>query len=220
MPKKQNNTALAVPTEAVVLAKKAGQFAAKAEEFKVPDAPAYQEAGNWLKQIKAKAKELDDLRKSMTKPLDDSKKAIMAFFKPPIDRLSTAETSIKRAMVSYMQIEEKKRAAAEEKLRREQERLLERAEAAASAGKDKAADRLEERAELMSTTVAPTVQKVDGIQFRKVWRFNIVNEKLVPREYLIVDEKKLGEIARTEKEGANVPGVEFYADDVLAAGGR
>jgi len=215
MSKKQNSV---VPAEVVALVEKSDRFVAQAEEFKVADAPAYQQAGNWLKQIKSKTKELDDLRKSMTKPLDDSKKAIMAFFKPPMERLSTAEVSIKRGMVAYAQIEEKKRVEAEEKLRKEQEKLLEKADIAAAAGKEKRAEKFEEKAEMMVTTVQSTVQKVAGIQFRKVWRYNIINEKLIPREYLMVDEKKLGELARTEKENANVPGVEFYADDVLAAG--
>lgn len=47
---------------------------------------------------------------------------------------------------------------------------------------------------------------------RKFWKFKIVDEEKVPREYMAPDEKKLGSLARTEKEKASVPGVEFYYD--------
>lgn len=43
------------------------------------------------------------------------------------------------------------------------------------------------------------------------WSFEVVDPEKVPREFLIVDTKKLGQYARSMKETANVPGVKFYA---------
>jgi len=47
-----------------------------------------------------------------------------------------------------------------------------------------------------------------------VYKYRIVDEKLVPYpEYWIIDEKKLGKLARESKGKAKVLGVEFYTED-------
>ena len=95
-----------------------------------------------------------------------------------------------------------------------------RAEAEAQAAAAKlAADQAIRAGTLAKQTVvvdAPPKVTAAGTSFRKVWKFRIVNAALIPREYLIPDEKRLGLIARTDKEGASVPGVEFYADEIIA----
>jgi hypothetical protein len=53
---------------------------------------------------------------------------------------------------------------------------------------------------------------------RKAWKHRIIDETKVPREYLMIDESKLGAMARATKGTVKVDGVEFYADDVIAAG--
>ncbi|MBL7685943.1 MAG: hypothetical protein JNK65_07925 [Deltaproteobacteria bacterium] len=67
---------------------------------------------------------------------------------------------------------------------------------------------------------APEPPKVSGITSKKTWKFKITNQELIPREYLIPDEKTLGQIARTLCENATVPGVEFYFDLTISAGRR
>lgn len=48
-----------------------------------------------------------------------------------------------------------------------------------------------------------------------VYKYRIVDEKLVPfPEYWMIDEKKLGKLARDSKATAKVPGVEFYTEDL------
>lgn len=49
-----------------------------------------------------------------------------------------------------------------------------------------------------------------GTRANTVWRFRVIDPALVPREFLMIDEKKLGEHARTMKEKAQVAGVEFF----------
>ncbi|MBL7686227.1 MAG: hypothetical protein JNK65_09385, partial [Deltaproteobacteria bacterium] len=62
--------------------------------------------------------------------------------------------------------------------------------------------------------------KVSGIASKTTWKFRIVNKKLIPREYLIPDEKAIGGIARSLGERANIPGVEFYPEMNISAGRR
>lgn len=57
-----------------------------------------------------------------------------------------------------------------------------------------------------------------GVATRKLWKFEIVDASLIPREYLIPDEKKIGELARTLQGKAALPGVRFF--DEIKIGGR
>lgn len=57
-----------------------------------------------------------------------------------------------------------------------------------------------------------------GVATRKLWKFEIVDVSLIPREYLIPDEKKIGELARTLQGKAALPGVRFF--DEIKIGGR
>lgn len=182
----------------------------------VSDARTYQLAGERLKEIKSKAKTIETLRKTMTKPLDDSKKAIMAFFKTPQDELTKAESIIKGAMTTYAVAEDKKRQEAEAKERAEQEAARAKLEALRADGKEAEADDLE----MDLIFAAPTVieqAKVDGVSMRDVWKYRIIDEDKIDRKYLIINTKLLGDIARSTKGTVSVEGVEFYSEKTMSA---
>jgi DNA polymerase III alpha subunit (gram-positive type) len=221
------------------------------DNFAITTPQDYSGAGGHLKTIKAKAKELDDLRKSLTQPLDESKRRIMEFFKKPLDFLAAAEAKVKSVMLTYQQEQEEIRQAEELKLqeaaRKEEERQrkvkeeqerqwrekeeakrkeAERLEAegkAAEAEKarleaDKAATKADERAEQAQDISVPVpvlkskVEKISGISTKTIWKFKIVNVNLIPRGYMVPNEKMLGEIARATKGAVKIAGVEFYSE--------
>ena len=95
-----------------------------------------------------------------------------------------------------------------------------RKEAEAEAARKAIEDSLREAALAKNAVVVDAPAKITaaGTSLRKAWKFRIVDASLIPRGYLIPDEQALGQIARTEKEAASVPGVEFYAVDSI--GGR
>lgn len=69
--------------------------------------------------------------------------------------------------------------------------------------------------------VLPDVTKaVEGLKFRRVWKWRYRNNdraralQLVPREYLCVDEKKVGAYVRSMEDTAKIPGIEVYYEDV------
>jgi len=68
--------------------------------------------------------------------------------------------------------------------------------------------------------VLPPDEKVKGISIREVWKFKIEDEKLIPREYLSVDESKIGQVVRALKDATNIPGILVYAEKQVNAGGR
>jgi rubrerythrin len=54
------------------------------------------------------------------------------------------------------------------------------------------------------------VKPVSNMYFKDNWRAEVVDESLVPRQFLCVDTVKLNQYARMEKEKAVCPGVKFY----------
>lgn len=195
-------------------------------------------AAEELGSIKAKAKQLDELRKSMTRPLDEAKARIMDLFRGPQDLLAKAETTIKGAISVYQaeqrRIADEARRAAEEVARKERERLEaerraaeEAAKAAAAAGDEEAAAAAQVQATVLAAEaevvehLAPAVVeapvKLAGIATRQDWDFEITDEAAIPREFLIVDEKKVRAYVKAMKSDAKIPGVRVFAKDVISA---
>jgi hypothetical protein len=161
----------------------------------------------------------------MTKPLDDSKKVIMDFFRRPQDALASAEQSIKRSMLSYQQEQDRIRRAEQQRIEEENrkaaEKLAKQAAAQAKKGNDEKAAELQQQAEAKKeevVIVAPKVAPVAGIQMRTLWKFEVVDATLVPRDYLAIDEAKIGSVVRATKGSMTIPGVRIYSEETLAAG--
>lgn len=180
-----------------------------------------------LAQIKAQAKALDTRRRDITKPLDDAKKAIMDLFREPLEALAGFEAHIKGLIGAFHQAQEKKRIGQErmqrELAQKEQDRLAKLATKAADRGDTAKAIEFGQKAELAGqfqpVAVLPGVAQVKGVTTKKVWKFRIVDEAQVPREYLLVNEKMVGEVARATKGALRIPGIEFYAEDTVVATG-
>jgi len=71
------------------------------QAFEIVDQPTYELAADELAGIKRRASQLDEQRKTITKPLDDAKAAVMALFRGPLELLSQAEGAIKGKMLTY-----------------------------------------------------------------------------------------------------------------------
>lgn len=59
--------------------------------------------------------------------------------------------------------------------------------------------------------------KVAGISTSTVWKFEIVNPDLIPREYLTPDEKAIGGVVRSLKGRASIPGVRIFEETIMSA---
>lgn len=81
----------------------------------------YVYAGECLKQVKKKAKDLEIMRLSITKPLNDAKNAVMDLFRKPSNILAAAEGKVKKCMIDYTVEQERILKEKEEKLRRQAE---------------------------------------------------------------------------------------------------
>ena len=72
-----------------------------------------------------------------------------------------------------------------------------------------------------SSVVAPKVEAyippVVGQSSRTIWKARVVDAALVPREYLVVNEKMLDQVAGATKGKLTVPGVEFFSEQIMSA---
>lgn len=66
--------------------------------------------------------------------------------------------------------------------------------------------------------VARETPKVAGISYRENWKYRVVDVEKVPREYLKLDDVKVGQIVRAMKGSTSIPGIEVYAEKTVAAG--
>lgn len=143
------------------------------------------------------------------------------FFEP----LVKIERIVKGKLLSWQQTQEQKRRAEEARLaelqRKEAEKLAERARKAEEAGKAEKAEDLRQQAlekETFVPTVAPTVEKVSGITTKTIWKFEIINKDIIPRDYLTPDLEKIGQVARATKGTLTILGIKIYSEETIAAG--
>lgn len=207
----------------------------------------YAKSTDQLKEIKAASKKLEEAKKAMLAPFNDVVTRIRAMFKGPEDALTNAEAHLKRSALTYYNEQERLRKEQErlqqEALRKAEQEKRDREErerkAAEEAAKTKPAPVEEDEwavpsmdepeapapivGEVMPVEVAiPMVTaappKISGISIRKKWKCIIVDPTLIPREYMMPNEKALEAYAQSMKENAKLPGCEFEEVSNMGAG--
>lgn len=115
---------ISVDTSAVTTAQTGVEaLAASALPVKAADLTPenYAKAGPLLREIKGKAKDLEAMRVSLVKPLNDHVSSINAMFKPMAARLAEAEQWVKGFILRFEDAERQRVRAEEDRLRREAE---------------------------------------------------------------------------------------------------
>lgn len=176
----------------------------------------YDGAAALLKDVKGRIKELEGMRLAITRPLDDSKKRTMELFRVPIEKLESAESKLKSGILTYSRRIEDERRLAETKAIEERRKLEAAALKAAEAGKATLAVKKMTAAEAVKIE-APEFTKAAGTSMRKVYKYRVIDEAKVPRNFLMINDSALGAYARAEKENAKVDGVEFYFEEILTS---
>lgn len=185
----------------------------------IKDGKDYVGAGALWKAIK----ELKDKVNETFKPIIDkahaAHKEALAQKAKIFDPLEIAGRTVKGVMEKYDTAQEAIRQAEERRLREiarkaEEERLLQEAiEAEANGEKEISEAILEEEIYVPPVIVQKEIPKVSGGPvYRTIWKFRFSNSRLIPREYLIPDEVKIGGVVRAMKESTNIPGVEVYSE--------
>lgn len=167
----------------------------------VIDEGTYQMAVDVAKSIKGLLAEIDETFKPSIEAAHKAHKAILAAQKKHAEPLETAAGIVKKSMADYQKAQEQAQAEAQRIAR---EKAEEDKKLAQALGMDEPTPAVADK-----PIEAP---KTDGVSYREVWKFEIVDPKLIPSEYLIIDEQKIGGVVRAMKNLANIPGVRVYSD--------
>lgn len=108
-------------------------------------------------------------------------------------------------------------AAKNEEERRAAELKAQRAEAAAAA---KAEEMRAQAAQVVAPKVIAPDTKSVGQSVRETWNFELADLSLVPREYLMLDEKKVRAVVQALKGTTNIPGIRVTRGEVIASQAR
>lgn len=126
-------------------------------------------AADQLQRLKGIAKQIEDQRKAITKPLDDAKKSVMDYVKVPLEALTQVETLLKTGMLNCQKrLDDERRIEAareEQRARKAREELEARAENHEESGRVEQAEALREQATMtvaMPSAVVAT-PKLAGI---------------------------------------------------------
>lgn len=187
---------------------------ATAEDLKVTDQASLDAAGEMLKTIKAFIAEV----MKVTSPVKAATHAAWkAAVKQETDLVGKAEeaerilkygvggTAITPVRTSIAGFQKAQKAAADA-AKAELDRIQREAEAQAKAQAKETGQPVQ--AVVVFTPPPPTVAKTAGVSTVTEWGFRITDESLIPREYLMVDEKKIRAVVKAMKKQTNIPGVE------------
>lgn len=201
------------------------QFIEASAIANITDQDSYDKVLDTAKQIKLKAKDLEEKRKSITKPLDESKKIVMELFNKPINMLQMFENGLKKTMIAYINKKEQERLKEQkrrdEEAAKEKKKLEDKAKKEEDKGKTESA---EITREIASSVVAPVVdRKVEKGGVYTVKRYTtvvqdkvaflkwVVDSKML--EYVTVNVSQLNREAQGTKGERQWPGIKIVATD-------
>jgi len=206
------------------------KLADRAEAFIITDNKSLQEANELFQICKAFIetihKHLDPIRENAHKAWKNSIAEIDRREKPFLK----VQRIIKPKIIAYKtKIQEairKKEEAALARIQAERERqdkLLREAEALEAVGDQEGSDEKLEKAVDLDDKVKSSIEKMakipkapetKGTLIRKIPKWRLINLDLVPKEYLKLDEVKVGTAVRASKGTIKIPGIEVYFERV------
>lgn len=94
----------------------------------------------------------------------------------------------------------------------DEDKRLQLAALAEKAGEPELADQILNTPSPEPTIVVQAdVPNVWGLSYRDDWHFDVIDANLIPRDYLKIDESKIGKIVRALKRTTNIPGIRVYS---------
>lgn len=168
------------------------------------------EAAEVRKKIKVVGKMIKEKKEAITKPINEALRNIRELFKPLEEGYEQAEGMIADKMLTYQRVVDEVRRKAEI----EAQRKLEEAQKALDEGKitEKQVEKIEAKVEAKLEKAPEVITKSEDFHTRTIKKFKIVDENLIPREYLDISETK---IRKAMMAGVVVAGVEYYEEKTL-----
>ncbi len=166
-------------------------------------------AANFISNFKKIEKRIESYRKELVQPLMEKKADIDAFFKEIPSKFADELNRLNKEVLDFkIKLQEEARKKAVEERKRLEEEALQNA---IKEGRDEPA---------IIPEVIPQTKKISEmntlrVTTRRTKTIRVIDEKLIPREYLIPDEKKIrAERMKYDFEAkSTIPGVEFTFDE-------
>ena len=221
----------AVPVETKTEITTLADLATQSSSLVITTQPEYQKAADLLSDIKSRGKALEEKRKAITAPLDAAKKATMDMFRPAVDAVEAFEKAVKAKMADFVREQDRIRRETEERAaeeaRKQQEKLLAKAEKAEAKGNTEQAEALQMQA-AATVAVSPIIETptASGAHHRKQWKARLTSKMALIKavaegraspELLDFNESVANGLAKALKSGLNIDGVEAYEDIVIAS---
>jgi hypothetical protein len=224
--RKTMNELTIVEPEITDLQASSGDMLGQAAMLTVRDDESFSHGGEMLLEIKRRAKIVDERFAEPVSLAHKAHKALTALRDSVLSPFKQAENTIKGKLGIYQMEVERKRQQEAERLRKEAEAKAE-ADRLAKAEKQMDSGDLAGCQKTLEAPIAPVAVKLEtpeppkvaGVSFREVWKYEVVDPNIIPREYLIVDESKLRRVVGAlGKAAANIPGIRVYSEKVVSAG--
>lgn len=181
------------------------------ERLHVTDDAAQKRAVEVGARAKRLGKEIDTRKDDFLRPANELVKGIRNFVKPFTDKLDRIEVTAKQKVKDYLTIKEVERRKAELALKQAQEEVQKKIDAEAAAA---GVESVKIPTAVVKEEPVVTRTEFGSAHLRKSKDFKIVNPALVPREYLIVDERAIRDAIKRGVE--EIPGVLIFEDtDVI-----
>lgn len=201
-------------------------IATKCSDFVIHDLTSLGDAKTLAKDAKKIENLIEDKRKELTQPLLTEQRNIKAFADSLVSELNSSVKGLRQQILDFeMEQErirreeqarlEKERREKEEELRRQAEELqkklaeetkIEQNEVSQLEKEIAELDRIKEQAKEVATPISKNI--------RMVWDFEITNPNLIPREYLVVDEKAI-RTSIINNGTREIPGVRIFQKEQL-----
>ena|SRR3990167_1297632 len=181
-------------TNELAIIKEISPVVAEAQKLIINSKESLSEAVTFLSKCNKYLDALTADREKLTKPINEALKAIRDRYRSADTMVTEAIDSIRSKMSVYQG---------------EQTRLQKEKEAKIAARLEKGTINIEKAMAKIDAISVPEKEvetKEGSVQFREIKILKIIDEAVIPREYLIVDERKLLEVL---KAGKTVPGAEI-----------
>ncbi|MGL4258013.1 MAG: hypothetical protein ACRCSL_16890 [Microbacterium sp.] len=159
-------------------------------------------ASELLVDIKGRHKKLEDRLHEITKPLNAALKSTRDLFRPAMTAYEEAEQILKAKI-----------GAAHAAIAAANQRAMLEAQAKLAQGDVHAA--------AVAATAIAERPRNEGVSVREALTYRVVNALLVPREFLVIDDKKVRAYIAQHGEAAQIPGITIEkTQQVVASRGR
>jgi hypothetical protein len=160
------------------------------EAFEIASQEDYDFADELLGDAKTNWKDLESRKKRAVGPLNEALKEIRSWFSAPQQFYKQAENLLKSKLLTYVRAQEA-----------EQDRLLAAAEQAHAVGDAPAVG------EAVRAAATTEVAIATHTTIRELWGWEIENEALIPREYLVPDSVRITNEVVQYQGQTNIPGI-------------